>query len=71
MADGKSPSPVRQGPIFKMGCGEARQIIDVISGETVEKGHFETGLLLRVVFSDFKFIHLLIDKSMVLIARHQ
>jgi hypothetical protein len=41
------------------------------TGETVEKGHFDTGLLLRVFYSDFEIIHLLIGKSMVLIARHQ
>lgn len=40
------------------------------SGETVEKGHFETELLF-VFFSNFEIIHLLISKSMLLIARHQ
>jgi len=52
--------------------GIAIQILDLrISGETVEKGHFETGLLFRVFFSDFGIIHLLIGKDMVLIAHYQ
>ena len=37
----------------------------MISGETVEKGHFEGGLFLRVVFFIFEIIHLLMSKSMV------
>ena len=43
----------------------------MITGETVEKGHFEIRLLFRVFFSDFEIIHLLIGKDMALIAHYQ
>jgi len=50
---------------------EARFSKRRITGETVEKGHFETKLLFRVLFSDFEITHLLIGKDMVLIAHYQ